>query len=156
MGNSAKYPSLNIGCCDNPVDLSEDIFINFDMDGWTGFRRFVQGDAQFLPFSDRSFDTVVMGDIVEHLEHPLETVIEAARVTNRVLVMTIFEEWRLPGYGQHIKLGRQIADAETRKHGYEDYPDMHRKTSKGRLRECEFDISHICHINQFTEADILY
>ena len=38
------------------------------------------GDASQLPFEDASFDTVVLGEILEHLTHPARVLAEAKRV----------------------------------------------------------------------------
>ena len=36
--------------------------------------RIVQGDADNIPFEEESFDTIVMGEVIEHLSNLLETV----------------------------------------------------------------------------------
>ena len=90
---------LNIGCADDPLYFEEGAH-HFDLDDWSPYHeRFTQGDAHELPFEDRSFEVVVLGDIIEHLYDPKRAVLEAARVCSCWLAMTIFEEWRLPGPG---------------------------------------------------------
>lgn len=39
-----------------------------------------QGDAAALPFGDESFDSVLLGDVIEHLEDPQPALAEARRV----------------------------------------------------------------------------
>ncbi|PKO07307.1 MAG: hypothetical protein CVU41_01005 [Chloroflexi bacterium HGW-Chloroflexi-3] len=41
---------------------------------------FIVGDAMNLEYSDNSFDTVILGEILEHLTHPEKVLIEAKRV----------------------------------------------------------------------------
>jgi SAM-dependent methyltransferase len=52
--------------------------------------RFVQSDAERLPFRDQSFDVVVMSEVIEHLLRPDRAVWEVARVLRPggVFVMT--------------------------------------------------------------------
>jgi SAM-dependent methyltransferase len=40
----------------------------------------IKGDAGALPFPAASFDTVFLGDVIEHLEDPLPALLEARRV----------------------------------------------------------------------------
>ena len=42
--------------------------------------RFVQGDAQSLPFEDNSADLITLISIIEHVENPQEAISEAERV----------------------------------------------------------------------------
>lgn len=46
----------------------------------TGRARFVLGSGSELPFPDRSFDLVLLLDVLEHLEEPLATLREIGRV----------------------------------------------------------------------------
>jgi|GEM_PF-1056062 len=51
--------------------------------------RFVQGDAKQLPFSDQSFDTVVLDHIIEHFSDPVPLILEAKRVARKRVVIGI-------------------------------------------------------------------
>jgi SAM-dependent methyltransferase len=49
---------------------------------------FVRGEAQAMPFADKSFDTVVLFDVLEHLEDDQAVAVEAVRVARqRILVL---------------------------------------------------------------------
>jgi len=48
----------------------------------------VHGDAHYLPFRDKSFDTVNCADILEHIKNPCKCIEEALRV-GRKLVATV-------------------------------------------------------------------
>lgn len=67
---------------------------------WEGKLRltFVRGDAEHLPFIDRSFDLVVMSEVIEHLLRPEVAVWEIARVLRPggIFVMTTNNASELP------------------------------------------------------------
>ena len=94
----AELPVLNLGSGNDDLGFG-DYAVHLDLLPFPHLRNFVQANAYHLPFADESFDTVIMGDIVEHLERPFSAVDEAARVARRRLVMSIWDEARLPlGY----------------------------------------------------------
>ena len=94
----AEVPVLNLGSGEDDLGFG-DYAVHLDLLPFPRLQSFVQADAYHIPFADESFDTVIMGDIVEHLERPWEAIEEAARVTKYRLVMSIFHESRLPrGY----------------------------------------------------------
>lgn len=47
--------------------------------------NFVQADANDLPFKDQEFDTAVLGEILEHMDDPVHTLVEAQRVAKMVI-----------------------------------------------------------------------
>jgi SAM-dependent methyltransferase len=56
---------------------------------------FVQGDlAQRLPFADRSFDTTICLDVLEHVLDDTTTIRDLARVTRRRLIIAVPQEDR--------------------------------------------------------------
>ncbi|GIU85045.1 MAG: hypothetical protein KatS3mg008_1820 [Acidimicrobiales bacterium] len=59
--------------------------------------RFVAGDAARLPFKDASFDCVTALEVLEHVERPLDTLREIARVARRYAVFSVPREplWRI-------------------------------------------------------------
>ena len=55
---------------------------------------FVQADAHHLPFRDKTFNTVILGDILEHVKDPPQVLREAKRVANHIYATTPNEwEW---------------------------------------------------------------
>jgi SAM-dependent methyltransferase len=148
---------LNIGCANDPIDLEDGAF-HFDMDDWTYKHKwFRQGDAHNLPFGDKSFMCVILGDILEHVVDPLVVTQEAARVTaiGGILVLTVFEEWRLPGPGQWIEESHKIADEENVKMGYEDREHYQRDLYPERIGVDDDEVPHLSHINQFDDSDMV-
>jgi hypothetical protein len=145
---------LNIGAADDPLKFG-DKAMHFDIDDWSYTHKFfTQGDAHYLPFPDQSYDVVIMGDIHEHLRNPFNATLEAARVTRRLLVMTIFEEWRLPGPGQHIQGGHELGDRVSRELGYADRQDYQVKVFPKRIGYDDDAETHLVHVWQFVDADI--
>ena len=68
-------------------------------------RPFVCGDAEALPFRDRSFDYLVCSHTLEHLDHPLLFLREAMRVAHKGLIVTPNElSERLFGSEKHKHL----------------------------------------------------
>lgn len=147
---------LNIGCADDPLGFGE-LAHHYDLDDWSyRHKRFTRGDAHQLPFEDGSFDLVIMGDIHEHLIDPLKATLEAARVVSigGVLAMSIFEEWRLPGFGQWVQESHQISHEENVRLGYEGVEDYQAKVYPERVGVDNTAVPHLNHINQFTDNDI--
>ena len=98
----AKGDVLNVGSGEDPVGFG-DYAVHLDiLPLQDAHKRFIQASAYDIPCADCSFSTVVLGDIIEHLEDPIRAIREACRVAKNYVVMTIFEEWRLPkmGYNQ--------------------------------------------------------
>lgn len=87
---------LNIGCGDNPAGVGD---VQLDIIS-TDHKNFIQGHAAFLPFKERTFDTAILGDVLEHVLFPGLVVLEASRVTRLRLVMTLPYDFRFP-VGQH-------------------------------------------------------
>lgn len=48
----------------------------------------ILGDAYQIPFEDESFDSVLMADVLEHLEFPEKGLLEARRVLKKYLYIT--------------------------------------------------------------------
>ncbi len=71
------------------------------MNGITNI-SFVDGNAYELPFSDESFDTVALLEILEHLDDPAKAVGEAWRVARRRVVVTVPAHDRMTELPGHI------------------------------------------------------
>jgi glycosyltransferase involved in cell wall biosynthesis/SAM-dependent methyltransferase len=69
--------------------------------------EFVHADAGELPLQDGSFDTVLLGEIVEHLVDPTRVLTEAARVLRpggRAVITTPYGPFRYPDHKEPIYL----------------------------------------------------
>jgi hypothetical protein len=153
--NGARPQLLNIGCADDPAYFGSNA-MHYDMDDWSAIHDwFQQGDAADLPFEDQSFELTIMGDIHEHMADPLAGSLESARVSNRYVVWSIFEELRLPSAGQHIALGQQHSDESSRRDGYADRNDAQAKINPERVGvPDDLNTPHLSHINRLTDQDI--
>lgn len=151
----AKGKILNIGSGDDGAGFGS-AATHLDLDSWD-LPNFVQGDCHNLPFEDRSFDTAILGDILEHCVDPDKAVMEAARVANRV-VMTIPEANDLPSVGQHVELGiKRRADSYRNKVNSDKSDDdviiAHKQQNPKLIKAVpESDMPHDGHINRFDEA----
>lgn len=149
---------LNVGSADDPLGFGTKA-MHVDLDDWSKkLLHFRQANAERLPFPDRSYHTVILGDILEHVVKWEKAVIEACRVSDFRVVLTIFEEWRLPGHGQHIHAGQMLGDVETRKLDgggvYSNREDYHRQHYPERVGVSDDAIPHLIHINQFDDGDV--
>jgi ubiquinone/menaquinone biosynthesis C-methylase UbiE len=152
---------LNIGCADDPAKFGARA-VHFDIDWWDQ-PNFVHGDCHCLPFTNKQFDTAIMGDTLEHCERPEVAVKEAARVAKR-LVLTIPEETHLPSVGQHpVEVALKMrADTYRKEDGFpvemsdEDVVVAHKRMHDKRFIKAwpETLMPHDYHINRFDEAAI--
>ncbi len=46
------------------------------------------GESHQLPFHDGAFDVIYMGEVIEHLAHPVRSLLEAQRVAKRAVIIT--------------------------------------------------------------------
>lgn len=66
-------------------------------------------DAIDLPYEDGSFDTVVLGEILEHMDNPGLAFAEACRVAReRVIVTVPLNGWADPTHQWRISLDRHV------------------------------------------------
>lgn len=67
----------------------------------------VRGSALSLPFRERSFDTVVLCEILEHLEAPGHALREAARIARQRIIVTVPNDHSLVRLAR-LLLGRDV------------------------------------------------
>jgi ubiquinone/menaquinone biosynthesis C-methylase UbiE len=89
---------VNVGSAENPALLDA---LHVDLVDY-GARPFLFGDACALPFPDKTFDTAVYGDCLEHILDPGLAIREGVRVARTRLVLTIPKDTRFPP-GQHVE-----------------------------------------------------
>lgn len=69
--------------------------------------RFRTGSIYKLPFSDRSFDTVLCSEVLEHLDDPSKAVEELKRVARNYVLITVplepYFQW-LNSFGRMLRL----------------------------------------------------
>lgn len=88
----AKGLLVNLGCESDPHKFGLRGATNVDIDRWRGVANFVQADAAKLPFADRSFDTAIIGDMLEHCDDPSAVLREACRVADRIVITVPTDE----------------------------------------------------------------
>lgn len=74
--------------------------------------HFLQGDAEHLPFADRTFDVVISSHVLEHLPDPLQGMREIYRVTRNLALIAMPTCltpacWALLGGDNYWKIGRR-------------------------------------------------
>ena len=93
IANFCQGKILEVGCGLQQLAayLNKDQFyLGSDIEGGV-----VNCSAYKLPFSDRFFDTVVLAEVLEHLEMPLVALQEAARVSSKRLIVTVPNDYSL-------------------------------------------------------------
>lgn len=95
---------LDIGCGQMGLAeyLSENSYTGCDIEGGD-----IRASVHALPFRDKAFDTVVMGEILEHLGNPLSALEQAAAVAKQRIIVTVPNDYSL------VRLSRLIAGRET-------------------------------------------
>ena len=84
---------LNIGSGENPAGLAG---VHLDKEFYPGVPNLIVADAHHLPFQQHSFDTVILGDVLEHVLKPHQVLAEARRVVRRRVIITVPYDNRLP------------------------------------------------------------
>jgi len=75
---------LNIGCGTNPSKSTEEIeFINIDIVQLDGVNMIYDLNEIPYPFDDETFDLIIMHDILEHLNKPIEVMREVHRLLKK-------------------------------------------------------------------------
>lgn len=137
--NIVGYTVLNLGCESDPGRLANDYgAVNVDIDDWSGtVHNFVQADATLgLPmFGDLSFDTVVMGDMLEHVEDQPKVIATACRIAKKRILITLptddspEPEGRAGRHVEYLKtIGlKEVAPGDLqRRHGHDHAYDYRR------------------------------
>lgn len=81
------------GCYGLDLDYDRVHFAKMEIDR----NRFVNGDAQRLPFSEGAFDLVLLLEVLEHVGHPERVLEEVHRVSRKYLLVSVPNEpwWRI-------------------------------------------------------------
>lgn len=81
---------VDIGCHD--AEMFGDKATNVDLEVHDDVPNFIQADAHKLPFEDLEFDFAIMGELLEHVEDPLQVLNEAQRIA-QIVVFTVPNEY---------------------------------------------------------------
>lgn len=110
----AKGLIVSLGCESDPGDFGLRGATNVDIDRWSGVKNFVQADAARLPFDDRSYDTAIIGDMLEHCDDPIAVLREACRVADRLVITvpTDATEEAPERWEKHVEFLKTIGLAE--------------------------------------------
>lgn len=107
LARSSVGTVLDVGCGDGYVSqrIMESGHNTFALDiSMTRCRRTlergiptIRGDANRLPFRDKAVDTVVVTEVLEHMENPGAGLAEAVRCAKRVVLFTLpIGDWHEP------------------------------------------------------------
>lgn len=68
-----------------------DWLYSFDCDRWE-LPNFTRGDAHRIPFKDNAFETIVLGDVLEHVPDPIMVLKECDRICSDRIVISLPNE----------------------------------------------------------------
>jgi len=100
VADNAEEPVLDIGCGDSSYfDESVDytaVDIEKDSDDMVQKRpdNFIQGTATDVPVEDNSFCTILLCEVLEHLDNPIAAIMEADRISYGKILITVPDEQR--------------------------------------------------------------
>lgn len=72
--------------------LGLDIFKEPSWDGPGRPDTYIQADAENIPIQDNSFDTAVVGEVIEHTENPIQLIRGACRGASQRVLVTVTDE----------------------------------------------------------------
>jgi len=75
-----------------PFQKDANWLVRFDMDKWL-LPNLVRGDAHKMPFVDGAFDTIIFGDVLEHVANPVKALKEADRISKQRIIITVPNEF---------------------------------------------------------------
>lgn len=135
-----------------PFQKDADWLVRFDMDKWL-LPNLVRGDAHRTPFKDNSFDTSVMGDILEHVVNPVAALSEADRITKTRIIFTVPNEYEWgeslkPFHNPNMSVQQQI-DATL------NHPSTYSKCVEFVPESKCHHLPHIRHFEFFSIAELL-
>ncbi len=166
---------LDVGCNDSSLwaynrwypQYPSKSFINdivfFDCDVWLPLwiqdPKFVRGDALNLPFKNNTFDTIVFGDILEHVSNPLKCLQDAKKITKNKIIITLPCELEWTGEKPHSD--KNVVDTYCgRNDKIENQESKATLTHPSKMAKCVSAISdtkykHIWHQQLFNDENVI-
>jgi len=109
LRSRAKGRILDVGSNDGHVFPDWPNVTRLDLDAYP-IPRMVRGEAEALPFADRSFDTVVLAEVLEHIPNPYPALREARRVSRARVLLSLPDEHRwAPEHRPLMPLSERLA-----------------------------------------------
>ncbi|MGI0079770.1 MAG: glycosyltransferase [Nitrososphaerales archaeon] len=151
---NAVEPILDVGAGDGLTffDTAKE-HVNLDVDRYQT-SDFVQSNAVLLPFQDGSFETVTIGEILEHIADPTELLREALRVARSLVVITTPDEQKWDASKSPLITREQ----RMKQDGFRDVDSMQKNFTGVNplmvelIPESKF--RHAWHVNWFTQKSL--
>jgi len=111
--------------------------------------NFFQMDAHHLTFPDQSFDVAVLGDMLEHVENPVQVLKEARRVAKRLVITVPDEE----NWSEEHHPYSSIQDL-IKNEGVSDVKELAEKAGPEVVKFYGDDYHHCFHNRFYTEESL--
>ena len=123
----------------------------FDCDDWKGFFPLVRGDAHNLPFPDGAYNTVVLGDILEHVADDYRVLAEAVRVAKDRVIGTTPDEY---GWDQSLNPFKPVEEWVKEYGSHEAMEHEQTKGLKTEYATCvdavsDAEVPHLHHVRWY-------
>lgn len=99
LAHPTTGPLLDIGCRDRQLAAHVPDYTGMDLQPPADI---VASADEHWPFDDGTYATVVMADVLEHLEHPHHAMNEAARVATGAIVVLLPNLYTLAARGRYL------------------------------------------------------
>jgi SAM-dependent methyltransferase len=145
---------LDVGCGENGWIFKDSIWKNIvhyaDIDDRDGVSPFTQCDAHDLPFDDKSFDTVCINELLEHVTDPHKVIQQAIRVAIHRVVFTIPCEYDWP-----LELKPFFTQEDRIKESGKTAHELYKETSKDVKTYNAIDTHQAYHNRWFDDKSLL-
>lgn len=103
---------LDVGCGTGELRKYLPVYCNYTGVDVNPTGKIIKGSVYDLGFKDKSFDTVTLLEVLEHLEHPVDALVEIKRVTRKKLIISVPNPFNLDQIASVLRHGHSCKDPD--------------------------------------------